>query len=113
MEVALICLLLGTAFVGMQFSPCALVVAYDRSLYEKVLGRNPGICGAWYRNPNKTEAVMKCVLGKVPQPVKDKWEDYMDTKLPKPEANSLAKCATFTTIMPGSFINYETEENDE
>uniref|UniRef100_A0A0K8RAM8 Putative isac anti-complement n=1 Tax=Ixodes ricinus TaxID=34613 RepID=A0A0K8RAM8_IXORI len=108
MEAALIRMLLGTAFVGMQLSPCALVVAYDKSLYERVLGRDPGICGAWYRNPNKTEEIMDCVLKKVSTPVKDKWTNYMDDNC-LTITELVSEICDLRSIMPSSFINYETE----
>ncbi|XP_029828154.2 uncharacterized protein LOC115313344 [Ixodes scapularis] len=109
MEAVLIRMLLGTAFVGLQLSPYALVVAYDKSLYKRVLRREPGICGAWYRNPKQTEQIMNCVLGKVPPPVKEQWEKYMDDNcLTKTEL--VSEMCNLTTIMPGSFTNYETRE---
>uniref|UniRef100_A0A0K8R9V7 Putative isac anti-complement n=1 Tax=Ixodes ricinus TaxID=34613 RepID=A0A0K8R9V7_IXORI len=108
MEAALIRMLLGTAFVGMQLSPYTLVVAYNKSLYEKVLGKEPGICGAWYRNPNQTEKIMDCVLRMVPAPVKDQWERFMDDNcLTKTEL--VSEMCNLTTIMPGSFTNYKNQ----
>uniref|UniRef100_A0A0K8R599 Putative isac anti-complement n=1 Tax=Ixodes ricinus TaxID=34613 RepID=A0A0K8R599_IXORI len=109
MEAALIHMLLGITFAGIILSQYESAVAYDRKFYGRVLGRNPGICGAWYRNPNQTEEIMNCVLGKVPTPVKEKWEKYMnDNRLTKPKL--VSEMCNLTTIMPGNFTNYETPE---
>uniref|UniRef100_A0A6B0UUE3 Putative anticomplement protein 2 n=1 Tax=Ixodes ricinus TaxID=34613 RepID=A0A6B0UUE3_IXORI len=109
MEAALIRMLLGTAFVGMQFSPYALIVAYDESLYKRVLGRDPGICGAWYRNRSKTEEIMKCVLGNVSTVVKKQWEDYMDDNC-LTVTELVSEMCNLTTIMPSSFVWYGDED---
>uniref|UniRef100_V5HAV8 Putative anticomplement protein 2 n=1 Tax=Ixodes ricinus TaxID=34613 RepID=V5HAV8_IXORI len=107
MKVTLICTLLETAFVGMQLYPYALVVAYHKSLYKRVLGRDPGICGAWYRNPNKTEEIMECLLEKVSTPVKDKWTNYMDNNC-LTITELVSEMCDLRSIMPSSFINYGT-----
>ncbi|XP_042148934.1 uncharacterized protein LOC120841978 [Ixodes scapularis] len=117
MEAALIRMLLGTAFVGMQLSSYALVVANDEYLYQAVLGREPGICGAWYRNPNKTEEIMECVLKNVSTPVKEKWTNYMDDNC-LTITELVSEMCDLRSIMPSSFINYETQSltkkyNDE
>ncbi|XP_040068900.1 uncharacterized protein LOC120841970 [Ixodes scapularis] len=117
MEAALIRMLLGTAFVGMQLSPYVLVVANDEDLYQTALGRDPGICGAWYRNPNKTEEIMHCLLKKVSTPVEEKWTNYMDDNC-LTITELVSEMCDLRSIMHSSYFNYGTESltkkyNDE
>uniref|UniRef100_A0A6B0UU52 Putative conserved secreted protein n=1 Tax=Ixodes ricinus TaxID=34613 RepID=A0A6B0UU52_IXORI len=105
MKAALIRMLLGTAFVCMQLWLFELAVAYDKNFYARVLGSNPGICGAWFRSPNKTEEIMNCVLENVPKAVKDQWTKYMkDNRLTIPEL--VSEMCDLHSIMPSSFTYY-------
>ncbi|XP_042148656.1 uncharacterized protein LOC121837180 [Ixodes scapularis] len=105
MKAALMHGLLIAAFVCMQLSQYESAMTHDDAFYERVLGRDPGICGGWYRDRSKTEDIMKCVLNEVPHAVKKQWEDYMDK-------NSLnvtelaSEICNLTTIMPSSFVWY-------
>uniref|UniRef100_A0A0K8RBT4 Putative isac anti-complement n=1 Tax=Ixodes ricinus TaxID=34613 RepID=A0A0K8RBT4_IXORI len=105
MKVTLIRTLLGTAFVCMQLCQCESALAYNKNFYARVLGSNPGICGAWFRSPNKTEEIMKCVLENVPPPVKDQWTKYMvNNSLTIPQL--VSEMCDLQSIMPSSFTYY-------
>uniref|UniRef100_A0A6B0UUW4 Putative anticomplement protein 2 n=1 Tax=Ixodes ricinus TaxID=34613 RepID=A0A6B0UUW4_IXORI len=111
MKAALIRMLLRTAFVCMQLCQLESAVAYNKNFYARVLGSDPGICGAWYRNPNKTEEIMKCVLENVPTPVKDQWTKYMDDNcLTMPEL--VSEMCDLQSIMPSSFTNFGDSTDD-
>ncbi|XP_042148658.1 uncharacterized protein LOC120841972 [Ixodes scapularis] len=110
MKAALMHGLLVVAFVCMQLSQYESAMTHDDAFYARVLGSDPGICGAWYRNRSKTEEVIKCVLGKVPEVVKTKWEDYMDNNC-LTETELVSEMCNLTTIMPSSFVWYGNESS--